>query len=219
MSNIKEITVNINSIMGYDSICYDLTGKRVSYFLDFLTQHHVEPFSVYFWTEDFCSDVLNDLPISPMLVRCEVTHLYNVKDPRFFPISLGCKYHAKDIIGDWKYTGEKKLLLICQSYQSNPQRLLFPPWAKGKDWVTFQPPNDIELYFKLLQQHYFIVCPSGFSVQCYRFFEAIESGCIPIADGDYYDGLGYEGKYLKVDDFFSITEEFLTNQLTNFNLP
>jgi hypothetical protein len=196
---------------------YDLTGKKVSYFIDFITKEHTEPFSVSIFMEDFDASVINTLNISPYLVKCELTHCWGVNDKRFVAKPLGVKYHAKDIIGDWQYTKEKKLLLICQSENTNPQRKLFSDWAKNLSWVTFQYLTSPEHYFILLQQHQYVMCPSGYSIDSYRYYEALESGCIPVVDTYYYDQFPeYAGKYLKVNNFFDLTEEFLQKQLRIF---
>jgi hypothetical protein len=196
---------------------YNLTCKRVSHFIDVITRHHYEPFTVEYWVEDFDSFVINQIAISPMLAECRVTHCYNVKDPRFKCLPLGVKFHAKDIIGDFKYQGEKKLLLICMSENTNPQRKLFPDWSLDKDWVTFQYSTEPEHYFILLQQHHFCVCPSGYSIDTYRFWECLGNNVIPIVDTDYYNQFPeIQGKYLKVDNFFDLTETFLLEKLKDY---
>jgi hypothetical protein len=197
---------------------YDLTGKKLSYFIDFITKEHSEPFSITYWVEDIdLNDILSRFKPSPFLKECYVTHCYKPIDSRFKALPLGVKFHAKDIIGDWKYEGKKKLLLICHSENTHPHRKLFPEWCKNLPWVTSQYNTSPEHYFILLQQHHYMVCPRGYSIDTYRVWECFENNIIPIVDTDYYDQFPeYAGKYLKVDDFFSITEDFLLEKLKYF---
>jgi hypothetical protein len=75
-----------------------------------------------------------------------------------------------------RYNGEKTISIqhLCLNYHTNPIRAIFPK----------VPPLDLRTYYDKISQSKFLISPPGDRPDCYRHYEAIGLGCIPISNID-----------------------------------
>lgn len=94
---------------------------------------------------------------------------------------------------------------------------------KDKPFCTVGKPQQFMSYIKESAQHKFVVSPWGDMYDCYRHWEALISGSIPVIESSPLDTL-FEGlPVLIVHDFSEVTEEFLLKKYeemknTSYNL-
>ncbi len=80
------------------------------------------------------------------------------------------------------------------------------PWA----YVCTEKPY--KEYLEDLAQAYFVLSPAGTGLDCYRTWEALLVGCIPIVKSSALDSLYADLPVVIVDDWRQITQEFLEQQ-------
>ncbi len=151
---------------------------------------------------------------------CEKTH------PKFhlFPIGL---FQQKDIYDNREEFGElfKKLrkrpktkLLYSNHgdmFSKKPERKELDDYMADKPWCT-RSRNVQELefidYMKEMADFKFTLSPRGYGIDCYRTWEAILAGSIPIVRHSQLDPL-YKGlPILVINEWEELTEEFLNEK-------
>jgi GR25 family glycosyltransferase involved in LPS biosynthesis len=98
-------------------------------------------------------------------------HWLSVAAPAAEPIALEKRLYSWSFSGtNWKgrSTQLEPLLAIDQHFVK-----FFPDWNDPGQLIKNQ-------YIELLQNSIFIPCPEGNNVETYRFYEALECGCIPV---------------------------------------
>ena len=98
---------------------------------------------------------------------------------------------------------------------------------KDKSWINFNIETNFkkskinnkkwnENYYKQLNKTKFMICPKGNALETYRFYDSLYSGVIPIVvkEGNLYDKFkDLPILFLnKIDDFNSLTEDYLNQQ-------
>lgn len=82
--------------------------------------------------------------------------------------------------------------------------------ASSCEWMTFvAAAKSIEDYFKDIAQHRYVICPDGNGVDCFRTWESLYLGSIPIVKRSRTTEQFSDLPILLVDDLFSITIELL----------
>jgi GR25 family glycosyltransferase involved in LPS biosynthesis len=141
-------------------------------------------FKIVHLSDEFSSDPIDfyKLPsITGVLRNYWRTDLPN--DPKILVIPLG--YHWKappEILFDdrplvWSFAGTD---WKNRSRNMRPLNILEPnetEWYQG--WRDPKNLSEVE-YMKLMMNSKFIPCPRGQNVETYRFYEALECGCIPL---------------------------------------
>ena len=74
---------------------------------------------------------------------------------------------------------------------------------------TIVRPRPFEEYMRDLQNSEFVISPSGVNPDCYRIWEALYAGCIPIVEKTGIERLFDDLPVLIVENFECITREFL----------
>jgi hypothetical protein len=111
---------------------------------------------------------------------------------------------------------ERDILLLANFQPRTPERKALTTWCAGQDWITTspwrgpQPSMSVASYAALLGRSRFVLSPMGRGWDCYRTYEAIAMGAIPIVKrqrplSDVVDGL----PALVVDDWHQVTPERL----------
>ena len=119
-----------------------------------------------------------------------------------------------------KYRRSKKDGLLYMNFTDwrNPQR------KKIRDLFIDQPfchngsPCRFNQYIKETAQHKFVISPPGLGPDCYRVYESLLVGTIPIVQHSYLDYL-YEGlPVLFIDDWQEVTQNFLLAKYTEMTM-
>lgn len=139
--------------------------------------------------------------------------------PKFFPIPIGIKKMCSpggdpaiitNAINDAKFVN--KTILLSLNFDDNTNyvyrssvRALF----KDKDWCTIFPHKPFEEYMFDLVQTKFVLCPRGNGLDCYRQWEAMLVGAIPIMIHSTLDPLFDGLPVILIDDWTEVTKNFL----------
>ena len=104
-------------------------------------------------------------------------------------------YEAGKIVSDYA-TLEKKKLLYVNFDSNNLARIRLKKAFEGCDWVTFQekPNVPFEKYIEEMSEHKFVLCPRGNGMDCFRMYEAMYLGCVPIVDVNHLSACMLESK-------------------------
>lgn len=80
-----------------------------------------------------------------------------------------------------------------------------------KDWMTFaeQANKPLEHYLQDISEHKFTLCPNGNGVDCYRTWEALYLGSIPIVERSATSGFFRDLPIVEIDDIGQLNMEFL----------
>lgn len=84
---------------------------------------------------------------------------------------------------------------------------------KDFSFITFKRRVSREEYLENLNDSYFCICPRGNGWDCFRNWESMLVGAIPILEHNILDSLFYDLPVLIVDDFKLLTEDFLRLKL------
>lgn len=143
-----------------------------------------------------------------------------MRHPKFRPLPLGViqdPYHydrrgrLNKYFKELRTTTEKEYLVYmnfaCQDTKPERQRLrkrfLHEPYCKHAEKIEFKE------YLKQMAQSCFTLSPKGLGPDCYRTWEAMLVGSIPVVKRSCLDPM-YEGlPVLIVDSWDQVTEEFL----------
>jgi hypothetical protein len=85
-------------------------------------------------------------------------------------------------------------------------------FLRNQKFCTMGKTKPYEEYLREMATHKFVISPHGTGLDCYRTWEALTLGCIPVVKKSSLDIL-YEGlPVLIVDDWQKVTEEFLEHK-------
>lgn len=107
-----------------------------------------------------------------------------------------------------------KLLYLKFHPNSHPSRPYLLNYYGGKSWATVEQMEPAPIYFRKMAQHKFVLCPRGHGPDCYRTWEALHLGCIPIVQdgvdkGGCHDYFINRLPILPVSDLSRLTKEVL----------
>lgn len=115
-------------------------------------------------------------------------------------------------------TSPSKLLFICHREDTGARGNLRSLFA-GKDWATVAPSLGYSEYLKGLQDHKFVLCPSGNGIESARNWETLYLKRIPIMIKHPYMLKLYKGlPVLWVNSFEEVTEELLKKNESLFDM-
>ena len=108
----------------------------------------------------------------------------------------------------------EKLLYVNHRVQNNPRaRAWIYEHFKNSDWCTVHTPDlSLDEYKSELDRHQFILCPAGNGIDTHRCWEALYHGIIPIVERHLTMSTLEDLPAIVVDDFRSVTKEFLLEQ-------
>ena len=82
--------------------------------------------------------------------------------------------------------------------------------SMSQDWITFvSEAKPIEEYFRDISEHRYVMCPDGNGIDCFRTWETLYLGSIPIVKRSRVTEQFSDLPMLIVDDLFSVTLEML----------
>jgi hypothetical protein len=84
---------------------------------------------------------------------------------------------------------------------------------ENKPFVTVESNISQDDFMKRLNRSRFVVCPMGYGIDTFRFYEASYLGCTPIVISSGLDPLYRKYGALIVDSWDEITEERLINHV------
>jgi hypothetical protein len=141
----------------------------------------------------------------------------------YFPIGIGNAYYNygnKDVFDFCisKYKGvlaRNKLLYMNFSIHTNPkERIPVFEFFREKKFCTSAKNKSLRSYLLDLCRHKFVLSPMGNGIDCFRTWEALLMGCIPIVKSSSIDPLFVDLPVLIVDDWSMVTEEYLNKKFT-----
>lgn len=105
--------------------------------------------------------------------------------------------------------GPTKLLLICHRDDTGTRGSIKDTF-KDKPWATVAPHLEYEEYLRAIQDHKYVLCPSGNGIESARNWETLCLGRVPVFKRHPYLEKMFEGlPAVFVDDFSEVTEELL----------
>ena len=137
---------------------------------------------------------------------------------RIIPIPLGIVQY-KEIFDKKKkthrhFTGlrnskKDKLLYMNFTEWCMPERTRIRQLFEHEQYVTYVEPCDFKTFTSELAEHKFVLSPPGLGPDCYRVWESVLLGSIPIVEHSHLDFI-YEGlPVLFIERWEDITEELL----------
>ncbi len=154
----------------------------------------------------------------PKLIAWFGTHPLEKSHHKFHTIPLGIWahkpiYNAKDELNDSfaEYRVGKKDKLVYANFAewTHEERSLVKSLFTDKEYVTWNSHVPFKEYIAEMAQHKFTLSPRGLGPDCYRTWEALLVGTIPIVKTSFFDEI-YEGlPVLIVDNWEEVTEEYL----------
>jgi len=162
----------------------------------------------------------NDLPKNLFWFAQNV----DIKHSRIKSIPIGVEnehWHPKKMkILESYYEKIKAAEYLCCALfnpDTHPSRVVPFEYFSRKDWcVTRSTINgqNVEEYFKILNESSFCICPRGNGIDTHRIWEAIYMGCIPVVERciniEFYKKL----PIIICDDFLDISENFLISSIS-----
>lgn len=142
----------------------------------------------------------------------------NIKHPRAELIPFGLEHEGEGAKLLPKYAGRPKdagRLLYVNFQDHTSERLsLKGHFAQFRDsWVTFRPTVGLPVgaFLNEMASHKFVLCPQGNGIDCYRTYESIYLGCVPVLEKSTFSlALANAGlPVLVVNDLYSLTRSLL----------
>jgi len=104
-------------------------------------------------------------------------------DISWLPFGVNNDGHGKDILAN--YRGRPKKGLLYVNFQNNSfDRFHYKNFFRNIPWVTFRENANlpVEQYYEELSEHKFVLSPFGNGLDCYRNYEAMYLGTVPILE-------------------------------------
>ena len=148
-------------------------------------------------------------------------HPIAIEHERVIPLPLGVVQHKKnhdrqkqthENFMKLRARNKEKLLYMNFTEWHMPFRTRIRKIFEDKPFCTYAKRCSFEKFMTDLASHKFAVSPPGLGPDCYRVWECVMVGTIPIVEHSYLDYL-YEGlPVLFIDDWEEVTEEFLNRK-------
>jgi hypothetical protein len=88
-----------------------------------------------------------------------------------------------------QFAGRPKSALLYVNFQVNTlERVRLKDHFSRSTWMTFrhQPDLPVDQYLAEMGEHKFVLCPEGNGLDCYRIWESLYLGCIPILQNSHF---------------------------------
>ena len=140
--------------------------------------------------------------------------------PKFFAIPIGIFQGAElhqdknQIHNLFTYlraasTKHKLLYINFNVKETKPERIKLLQYFKKKPFCTFASAKPFTDYITEMAQFKFVLSPPGLQIDCYRTWEALLLGSIPIVKSSYLNPLYEQLPVLVINNWKEITKEFL----------
>lgn len=132
----------------------------------------------YSWTNATFNAIPNNI-VHWFVVNC------GIREPNVSAIPFGILSEAKleEEIEKNKDTKRTKGVYVNFQFYTNERYEIFQYLKKTNlDNTTIERDVDFSTFIKRLHEHRFCLCPVGNGADCYRIYEALYSGCIPIIE-------------------------------------
>lgn len=111
----------------------------------------------------------------------------------------------------------EKWLYVNYNSDNNPIRPRINRYLKHKSWATIkQPPIDYKQYLKDIQEHAFVLCPSGNAegCECHRDWETLYMHRVPVVErSDYLEYIFNGFPVLFVDSLLTLKQSDLVSNM------
>lgn len=87
---------------------------------------------------------------------------------------------------------------------------------KNKEYATIEPRMTNKDYFENLGKYAFCISPRGVGMDCFRVWESLLVGCIPVVEHSFLDPLFYNLPIMIIDNYESLEREDLEKTLEDF---
>jgi hypothetical protein len=153
----------------------------------------------------------NDIPDN--VVRWFCTNL-DVEHPRIEWLPFGLNDDGPGASYVPEFMEREKTGLAYANFQNNTMgRVRLNRWAENQSWLTHRPPASLPIreFLADVASHKFTLCPFGNGLDCYRIYEALYLGSVPILEPSRFSRYLAEADLpvLVVDSFYSLRPEHL----------
>lgn len=147
----------------------------------------------------------------------------NFKHPKFFSLPLGV-YQKAEMYTDQKRINnlltrlrstvikDKLLYINFDAKEIKPERVELLKYFSNKPFCTFSTQKPFADYLAEMARYKFVLSPPGLQIDCYRTWEALLVGSIPVVKSSYLNSLYSQLPVLVVNDLRDITEELLESK-------
>lgn len=149
-----------------------------------------------------------------------------INHPKFVPIPIGV-FHKKVIFDErTKFnqiffqltkTQKKHLLYLNFDEKNHPERVSLKKKFYDRNYVLNGARKNFMDYLKEMSECKFVLSPRGVGLDCYRTWEAIFVGTIPIVKSSMLNSLYKNLPILIIDDWMTINEEYLNKKYHEIN--
>lgn len=160
---------------------------------------------------------------NPKIIAWFGTHPCAIPHPKFYAIPLGIiptikrkemshKTKINNLLKEITSQKKQKLAYANFNEKNDPERQLLKKILARKSFCFFGKRKPFMDYLKEMAQCKFTFSPRGFGIDCYRTWEALLVGSIPVIKSSHLDFM-YEGlPVLIVNDWQVINEDFLNKK-------
>ncbi len=161
----------------------------------------------------------------PSNVKFIFSQNVDVKDDRLIPIPIGIpsidhypRFNKRSIFEDAMTTDIKpnKLVYLNINPDTNPIRYKVAEIFKNKEWCTTEllgNTRDYKNYVDQIKNHKFVISPEGFGFDCYRTWETLYLGRIPVVSRRVLtEEFSKTLPILVIDNWEEVTEDFLNSK-------
>jgi hypothetical protein len=159
----------------------------------------------------------------PKLIAWFAINIDHASHPKLIPIPIGLDKKTTRHPGEVNMLNQEKERAKTTS-RTIPLYMNFKPWPDCKERTlvydlfrnhplcVWQPKKSLACYMHDLAQSRFVLSPRGLGLDCYRTWEALYMGAIPILKTSAMDKLFVDLPVLIVEDWNVITEDFLAKK-------
>lgn len=178
-------------------------------------------------------------PLPENIVRVFTTNRFHA-DLRVVSVPLGIRYSRAQLLRFARRHrpdvphGDRPLLYMNFSTgdhynlpadrRRSARRQDIAGWFRGKEWVTDRSAMQavdgqaaLFRYYSELMQHRFVVSPEGYGIDCYRHWEALYLGSIPIVQRSQHMRSFADLPILFTDDYSEIDHAYLCDAYDEFS--
>lgn len=200
------------------SIIFMAGDEGAHEFFKFVHPHIENPYIIIYYNGGLYGPILDDPKILHFFCAAGDGALKN-NHPKYSYLPIGLfRFSNADAIGPkWfkelrKKNKHKSIYMNFTCHPVTPWRSEIYKFFKNKPFVTAAGKKDFKHYLQEMSDHKFTLSPSGDVFDCYRHWEAIAAGSIPIMLHSPIDPLFDGLPVLFVNSWNEVTEELLNRE-------
>jgi hypothetical protein len=210
----KDLVKMVNRVVWRD--VESVTDKYVSLKISSVVEDNCKSSDIYSVKVDSITNhTFTEIPEN--IVRWYSTNV-NITHPKVVMLPFGVNDQGEGfkIVPNYRKPMVDKIDKIYVNFQDyTTERIYLKEYFKNKDFVTFRKDKvHVSEFYEELSKHKFILCPFGNGLDCYRIYETLIVGSIPIIQESVFarnlSKLGFP--CIIIDNFFKI-DEVAANQL------